>query len=134
MDTGAETKHYFLKFFPAMAVYLVATVGISLGEKHLGFAPSTLYWLSIVPILAVLVAMWVHWDYINRLDEYLFMIQVKGMMFGLAIVLALSASWGLLERLANAPHFDLIFITVVFAFAYSFATIYLTYRGRGSQR
>lgn len=130
MDMKNSFKCYMWVLVPAMVIYLVATISISWGEKNLGFSSGVLYGLASIPTLAMLVAMWAHWRHVNELDEYLRDVQIKGMMFGLAVVLAVSATWGLLERLANAPRLDILFVTVVFAFGYSGATMFLTFQNR----
>lgn len=130
MDMQSSFKRYMMVFAPAMVVYLISTFGISWGEKNLGFSTGMLYGLSLVPILAFLAGMWAHWRHVKELDEYLFRVQMNAMMFGLAVVLSVSATWGLLEGLANAPRIDLIFVIVIFAVSYSGAVGFLTFQNR----
>ena len=117
-------------FAPAMAVYLIATLGISWCEKNFGFSTFVLYGLSLVPILALLAAMWAHWRYVNELDEYLFMVQIKAMVFGLAVVLSVSVTLGMLNTLAGVPSLNLLLLVSIFCVGYSGAVMFLTFQNR----
>jgi hypothetical protein len=130
MNMKSSFKRYMWVLIPAMMVYLVFTFGISWGEKNLGFSTGALYGLSVVPILAFLTGMWAHWRHVNELDEFLRDVQIKGMMFGLAVVLSVSTTWGMLDGLANAPRINLMFMTFFFSVGYSGAVMFLTFQNR----
>ena len=130
MNMQSSFNRYMWVLAPAMVVYLISTFGISWAEKNLGFSTVVLYGLSLVPILAFLVAMWAHWRHTNELDEYLFKVQMNGMMFGLAMVLSVSTTWGMLEGLANAPRLNLMFVILIFSVGYSGAVMFLTFQNR----
>lgn len=58
------------------------------------------------------------------------MIQIKGIVFGLAMVLAISTTRGLLELLLYARRLPIIHVVTIFCFSYGPAVIFLTNRER----
>lgn len=134
MTESQAKRRYFKIFVPSMAIYLVSMFGISFYEKQGDIPQIVLYALCLVPVGALLGWMWAQWRYVNELDEYLKMIQIKGILFGLAVVLAISASWGMMELLADVPRLKIFHVITIFCFSAGPATGFLTYRERRANK
>lgn len=130
MTEPQAKRRYFKIFVPSMAIYLASLFGISFYAKQADMPQPLLYALCLIPVGALLGWMWAQWRYVNELDEYLKMIQIKGILFGLAVVLAISASWGLMEVLADVPTLKVFHVVTIFCFATGPAIGFLTWRER----
>lgn len=130
MTESQVKRRYFKIFVPSMAIYLVSMVGITYYAKQADMPQILLYVLCLVPVAALLGWMWAQWRYVLELDEYLKMIQIKGILIGLAVVLAISASWGLMEILVDVARLKIFHVITIFCFSAGPAISFLTYRER----
>ncbi|MGL1920388.1 MAG: hypothetical protein OCD03_05140 [Hyphomicrobiales bacterium] len=128
MDTKLNKKRYYRSFVISMGFYLVGMICISLLQKYLNLPTYLIYSLTIVPIVALLFGIAEHWHYVNSLDEYLRARQIKAIMIGLALMLAISASWGILEEILNVAKIHSLWFFVIFCVGYGVSEAYLTYR------
>lgn len=126
MSEKQATIRYFKIFVPSMAMYLIGMIGISWPAKNLGLPQPALIGLAAIPMIALLCAIWAHWRFITELDEFLRMIQIKGIVFGVAMVLIVASSWGLLEVLAEVPRLPIIHTFTIFCISYGLAVAVLT--------
>jgi len=116
-------RRYMKLFVPAMAMYLLSMFGISFARKNATMPEPLLYGLAFIPAVFILIWIWGHMRYITELDEYLRGLQVRAIMFGMAVIMAFSTVWGLLEELAAAPAVPIFFIVPGFYFAYGLAYV-----------
>ncbi|MCJ8322618.1 MAG: hypothetical protein HRU29_00920 [Rhizobiales bacterium] len=117
-----QIRHrYFKIFIPSMIVYVIGVFGISFAENYQWLSGIGLYIFAVIPVGAILTWFWAQWRFINELDEYLKMIQMKAVMFALAVILSIAASWGLLEMLANAPKLEIFWLVPVGFIAFGLA-------------
>ncbi len=116
-------RRYMKLFVPAMAMYLLSMFGISFAKNNATMPEPLLYGLAIVPAIFLLIWIWGHMRYITELDEFLRSLQVRAVLTGMALVMAFSTVWGLLEELAAAPAVPIFFIVPGFYFAYGLAYV-----------
>lgn len=113
MEQKQVKRRYFKIFIPSMIVYVVSVLGISHAENMNWVSGFALYIFAAIPVGAILTWFWAQWRFINELDEYLKMLQMKAVMFALAIILSISTGWGLLEMLANAPKLEIFWLVPI---------------------
>jgi len=128
MSQKQARRRYISIFIPSMAIYFSGTLGISLAAKYQSLPSIALYGLAIIPILALIAWMWAQWRYINELDEFLRMIEIKAVLVGVAGVMAIAAGWGIAEMLTDAPNLPVIWIVVIFSVLYGLAQMVITRR------
>lgn len=91
-----KTRHY-VTFFLLMFVYAIGMAGVSLIEEYLHWSVYAIYGLTILPIAALLLAIAEQWRFISNLDENSRQRHIKALLFGLAVILSISAFWGILK-------------------------------------
>ncbi len=119
MTTELATRRYFKVFFPSIVAYLVGSVGTIWASENLALSPYALYGLAVVPIVAMVAIFWAHWRFINEIDEYLRLIQIKAVLFGIASVMVVATGWGTLEMLVDAPKLQVFWLMPIFLTTYS---------------
>jgi len=132
MEKKMTQKHahrrYMKLFVPAMAMYVLSIVGISLAKKNDSMPEMLLYGVAFVPAIFVLLWIWGHMRYITELDEYLRGLQVRAVLFGMAAIMAFSTVWGLLEELAAAPAVPIFYVVPGFYLVYGIAHVIIAKR------
>jgi hypothetical protein len=128
MTTERATARYFKVLIPAMIVYMAASLGMAWIDDHFVVPRFLLYGLATPAVLAVLAVFWAHWRLMRELDEFLRMIQVKAVLIGLAVVLAIASGWGWLELYADVPALPVFWLTPIFCVAYGIAATVITKR------
>ena len=74
--------------------------------------------IALVPGLAVLAMLWAFARLLLELeDEYLRLLEVRKALFALALTLAISSVWGLLEMLTSVPHLPVFWVFPIWAFS-----------------
>lgn len=121
-------RRYMKLFVPAMAMYVMSMLGISLAKENASMPEPLLYGVAIIPAIFVLIWIWGHMRYISELDEYLRGLQVRAVLFGMAGVMAFTTVWGMLEELAEAPAIPIFYIVPGFYFVYGLAYIIIAKR------
>lgn len=145
--TEKQAKSRFNKLFvPSAVLYLVGIVAavwvrdhFEPGEPFLYFwtvnspalAQSIYYLLALVPIIAICGMAWAQWRYINSIDEFLRMIQIKGLLIGLLCLLSIATGWGLLEMLAKVSALPIFWLVPIFWVAQSVAIGFFKAKERG---
>ncbi|MGL1920389.1 MAG: hypothetical protein OCD03_05145 [Hyphomicrobiales bacterium] len=146
MTEKQATKQLNKLFLPSALLYIVSIIlavwvrdHFEPSESFLYFwtidspalAQSIYYLLALIPIIAIVGMAWAQWRYINALDEFLRMIQIKGLLFGLLCVLCVATGWGLLEMLAKVAALPIFWLVPIFWFSQSIATGFIKARERG---
>lgn len=130
--THKQAHRRYMKLSAAlMVLYLLGTYGLSLAENHTNIPRFVFYGLTGFPIGAILGWMWGLWRYVNEIDEFLRAIQIKAIMYGLAIVMGVSTGWGLLEFYAEVPRLPIFYVVPMFGGAYGIAHIIISKREGG---
>lgn len=130
MDMKLTKKRYYKSFIISMGLYMVGMIGVSLIRKYTDFPIYVIYGLTLVPILALLFGIAEHWHFINSLDEYLRARQIKALMFGLALMLSISASWGILEEIADVARIPSLWFMVIFCVGYGIAEALFNFKDK----
>lgn len=130
MDLKQIKKRYRRGFTIAMGSYMIGMIGISVLTRYFFVAEYVILGLTIIPIVALLYGIAVHWNFVNSLDEYLRARQIKAMVFGLALMLAISASWGILEVIADVARLPSLWFLVIFCAGYGVCDVYLNHRDK----
>lgn len=131
MTTKQATRRYFIIFIPAMIVYLGGTFGIKWITDHTNWPSVILYGVVAIPIIAALSMFWAHWRYINDVDEFLRMIQIKAMFFALATVMSIATGWGILEAYIGVPRLEILWLNPIFWASYGLSAALITKREGG---
>lgn len=134
MDEKQATHRFFWGLFPAMGVFLAASIGIAALHKTGEPSQSLLVGLSLIPICAQIISFWAYWRFVNEVDEFLRAIQIKAVLFGLVVILTIATSWGYLEAYADAPDMKLIWLNPLFCLGYGIGAFYFTKRDGGDFR
>lgn len=130
MDAKLNKKRYYATFFLYMGLYAIGMIGVALIKKYIGLPIYVIYGLTLVPIAALLMAIAERWRFVNGLDEYLRERQIKAIMFGLALILSISASWGILENILDVPQLPSLWFIVIFCFGYGTAEAYFSFKDK----
>lgn len=128
MNQKHAHRRYMKIFIPAMILYVMSMIGISLAKKNGSMPEPLLYGVAIIPAVFVLVWIWGHMRYITEIDEYLRGLQVRAVMLGMAGVMAFTTVWGLLEELAAAPVVPIFYIVPGFYLLYGLAYMVISKR------
>lgn len=100
-------RRYLLRFFPAMAAYVVVLSACSWAAKHYDPQGAALFLLSLLPALPLLAAIAVMGLYLTEeRDEFIRARLVTSMIGGIGITLAFTTVWGFLEHGGVVPHFE----------------------------
>lgn len=125
MDLKQIKKRHRRGFIISMGLYMIGMIGVTLLKKYMDIPNYAIYVLATVPILALLYGMAEHWRFVKSLDEYLRARQIKALMVGLALMLSVSASWGILEAIADVASLPSLWFVVIFCLGYGVTEAYL---------
>ena len=131
MNVKQATRRYYAVFVPVMLVFLASSLGIFWLDSVNAASDGVLAILAVIPIAAILSMFWIHWRYMQDIDEFLRQIQMKGMMVGAAVALGAGTAWGYLEMYADAPPISVFWINPLFWVAYAVATMIFSKREGG---
>lgn len=121
MTEDQAARRYHMGFIPAMIIFLGGSFGLAWLNENSSVAAPTLIGLAIVPILASLSMFWLHWRFLNEIDEFLRQIQTNALLFGAAVVMAVATAWGYCEAYLDAPSFPMFWLNPMFWVAYATA-------------
>lgn len=130
MQLATNKKRYYRSFCIAMGLYAFGMIGISLLQKYVNFPTYLIYGLTLIPILALLYGIAEHLRYVNGLDEYLRQRQIKAIVAGTALMLAISASWGILEEILKVPNLPSLWFMVIFCVGYGLTEAFLNHKDK----
>lgn len=131
MNVKEASRRYHMAFIPAMVLFLGGSLGLVWLDSNTGLPGEILVALTAVPIMALLSMFWIHWRYMQDIDEFLREIQIRGVMAGAAVALAVGTAWGYLEMYVDAPPISVFWINPLFWVAYAVATVIFTRRAGG---
>tara|TARA_R110000850_G_scaffold90933_4_gene193389 strand:+ start:128 stop:538 length:411 start_codon:yes stop_codon:yes gene_type:complete len=132
MDEKHVTRRYYAAFIPAMVIFLGGSLGLVWLDASIDLPGTVLAALALVPIIALLSTFWIHWRYMQEIDEYLRQIQVKALLSGAAVVLAIATGWGYLESYVDAPALPIFWLNPISWVAYGVTAAFVTKRETGS--
>jgi hypothetical protein len=108
---------YNKRFFSAIAIYVVAQLGVTWIFKHFhpgGFKAFALALLPALPVIAiVIIAAFYIREETDEVEKALFN---EAMVWGIGVTLSLATLWGFLEAFGQAPHADGYLAFPVFCF------------------
>lgn len=130
MTPEQATSRYFKMFIPAMFVYFVGSLATVWATDNLSLSVLALYGLAFVPTMAIAFAFWAHWRFVTEVDEFLRLIQIKAILFGVACVMVIASGWGTLEILADAPKLQVFWLLPIFWISYSGAAVFISKKER----
>jgi len=115
-------KRYLRRFFPAMTAYVVVLfASLTFIEGHQPKGP--LLWLlgvaPAIPLLAVIAILGLY--LMEETDEFMRMVQVQSMLWGIGLTLAFCTIWGFLENVGVVAHLPLYLIFPIFCGAFGLA-------------
>lgn len=126
MSEKQATLRYFAGFVPAMAIFLGGSLGLAWLDKKVGLPDPVMIALAIVPIVALLSMFWLHWRFLQEIDEYLRQIQINALLCGAAVALAIATGWGYLEQYSDLAALPVFWLNPVFWVAYGIAAAVFT--------
>lgn len=145
--TEKQALHRYYKIaLPALGVYITSIIiavwardgmisSVSVfnfwSHDNMGLAKAIYYALVITPIIAICAMAWAHWRFITELDEYMRMIQIKGLLFGLLCMLAVATGWGMIEMLLRLPALPVFWLVPIFWLGFSISIGVIKAKERG---
>lgn len=115
-------RRYLARFFPAMLAYVIVLFA-SLWVIKTYHPKGPLLWLlgvaPAIPVIAVIAVMGLY--IMEETDEFLRLVLVQSMLWGIGVTLALCTAWGFLENVGVVPHFPLYLVFAVFCGAFGLA-------------
>ncbi len=123
MTNKDARKRYFKIFIPAMLGYVVSIFGVSkLIDKSADVTVFT-YGLALVPAIFVFLWVWSHARFILEVDEFVRMLQIKSILYGLVALMAITTAWGFLEIYAQVPAIPIFYVLPGFYGCYGIAAM-----------
>jgi len=107
-------RRYVARLMVAMTLYVLLLVGVQrlfpLDTMH-----GPIRWLlAALPGLPIAAVFWLIGRYIMEMrDEFLRMLEVRKALIATGVTMTLVSIWGFLEMLADAPHFPLFYVPVM---------------------
>ena len=108
------TGRYTRRLAVAMTAYVLLLVGVQrLFPLDMMRGPSR-WLLAALPGLPIAAVFWLIGRFIMEMrDEYLRMLEVRKALIATGVTMTLVSIWGFLEMLADAPHFPLFYIPIM---------------------
>lgn len=124
-------RRYLRRFVPTMIGYVVAVMGASVAVALLQPKGAALIAIALVPALAIVVLLVVIGCYVHEeTDEYLRQRIVTAMLFGIAVVLAISAVLGFLQIYRAIGQIDVFWAFPLWCGSWGLAQCVLAWRDR----
>lgn len=124
-------RRYLKRFVPTMIGYVVTVMATSLSVAWLQPTGATLIALSILPALAIIAMLVVIGLYVREeTDEYLRQRIVTAMLFGIGVVLAVSAVLGFLQIYHAIGQIDVFWAFPIWCASWGAAQCLMTWRDR----
>ncbi len=122
--TNKQAKSRYMRVFvPAMIGYVVSIFSTSLLiNKSADVAPLT-YGLALIPAIFVFIWVWAHARYILEIDEFVRMLQIKSVLYGLIVLMGFTTAWGLLEFYTPVPAIPIFYVLPGFYLCYGIAAV-----------
>ena len=130
MDEKQNKKRHFVTFFLLMGIYAIGMSGVSLIKQYTDWPIYVVYGLTIVAVVALLFAIAEEWRFITNLDEYSRTRKIRALLFGLGLIVSISAFWGILEINLGVPQLTSLWFIDIFYIGYSVSETYLKFKDR----
>jgi hypothetical protein len=118
MKNTSPLTRYLLGLGFWMSLYAVAIVFNGFYFRHYTPEAPLVYILAVMPALPVGGTIWVILRFIEKCDEYMRAILTRRMILATGVTLFVCTAYGFLENYANARHFDLYLVWVLFWVSY----------------
>lgn len=128
MTNKQATKRYFQVFIPSMLGYVVSIFGISKIIDKSADPTLMTFTLSLIPAIFVFLWVWSHARFIIEMDEFVRMLQIKSVLYGLIALMVLTTAWGLLELYAQVPSIPIFYALPGFYLCYGVAAMIISIR------
>ena len=124
-------RRYMKRFLPSMLLYVVVLTGSILAIKRLHPEGPLLWALAVAPALPILAVIAVMGRYVvEETDEFLRMMAVQAMLWGIGVTLAVATVWGFLENADLVPHVSSFLMFPLFCAAMGLSQPFLWRRYR----
>lgn len=111
MTPKLAKKRYMATTIGSALGYLGAVVGVRFSHDKLIDGSIYAILLASVPAIFICVMIWGLWRYLNDVDEVERHYMTQAMISALAIILAVSGGWGLVEMFNESlPHLPVFYI------------------------
>ncbi|MDI7774165.1 hypothetical protein [Asticcacaulis sp. EMRT-3] len=114
MNLKSPTCQYNIWFLAWVAVYIIVLFASVLFIKSQQPTGALLYVMAVLPALPIGGTILVFMNYIDRVDEYLRGLLVKRFITATGLTLFICSAWGFIESNANARHFSLYLVYLLF--------------------
>ncbi len=111
------TKRYLKRFIPTMGLYVVLLPLSIWLYRHTQPNAAEVYFLALGPAAPILAVIAIVGAYLKEADEFHRAILTQGMLWGLAMTLAITTVWGFLEMYGRAPHQEAYLVFPLFCAA-----------------
>lgn len=119
MVMNAAKRNHLARFWPVMALYVVAVFGVSYWFAAHPPEGILKYFLAILPALPIVGVFFVLGRYlIEETDEFIRLRQMISLLLGIGLTLSFCVVWGFLEIYARVPSIGLF--NVVWGFFLSY--------------
>lgn len=126
MTNEKATRSFLVTTALSMTAFMAMSLLITFGEKLFGIPSSSMIYLAIAGGIFLVNAIWAHWRYIMRIDEFLRLIQIKAVLVGLSAILAIASIWGYLELYLDAPNLPIFYLNPIYWVFYALGAGILT--------
>lgn len=126
MTNKEAHKRYFKAFIPSMAGYVLSIMAASIILGGNEAATPLAFILAVVPAIFVFIFMWAQARYVMEIDEFMRMLQVKAILWGMVITMGVTTAWGLLEFYTPVIKVPIFFVLPTFYAVYGIASGILT--------
>ena len=108
-------RRYFKVFIPSMVSYTAFIFLAAYLIKNELVSGPLLYGVAILPAIAALAFLFGYFRFIGEADEFVQRVQVEATLYGVAAVLTIGLSWGLLEMLIETlPRLPIFWIIPIY--------------------
>lgn len=123
MTTQQARRRYMKIFIPSMIGYIAGVFANKFLIDETVAPGLGTYVLALIPALFVFAWVWGHARYILEVDEFVRMLQIKSVLYGLIVLMALTTAWGCLEFFAQAPAIPIFYVLPGFYLCYGIAAL-----------
>lgn len=123
MTNQRARKRHFSVFIPSMAGYVCSVFGISKIIDKTADPTVMTFVLALIPAAFVFVWVWSHARYILEIDEFVRLLQIKSILYGLIAMMAMTTAWGFFEIYAGVPAVPIFYVLPGFYLCYGIASI-----------
>ncbi|WP_026147954.1 hypothetical protein [Robiginitomaculum antarcticum] len=125
MSPKQAYSRYMRVFVPAMTIYAISVfTAVYLIKNEILASPQS-YIVALIPGLAAMTFMWAHFRFIRETDEFHRKVQTEAMMIGIAALMAVAMTWGMMSMFTDFPELPFFYAIPIFYASYGVAAAYL---------